>query len=133
MTDFSFHRSERLKSRKTIGTLFEKGNTNTFNAYPVRFVWMPAENQAAPLQVAFSVSKKTFKRAHDRNLMKRRMREAFRLHKTSMNTAMEPTQKQFALMFIYNGKGELPYVDILKAYQNGARKWEKAMAEVAKT
>ncbi len=50
-------------------------------AYPFRFVFFPAELATTPAQVLISVSKKRHKRAVDRNLMKRRIREAYRIHK----------------------------------------------------
>ena len=125
MSDFTFHRTERLKSRKVISSLFQRGaNNHSFNVYPVRFVWSsPEQQQAATIQAAFSVSKKTFKRANQRNTVKRRMREAYRLHKSLMNKALEESVKQYSLMFIFNGKEEIAYADIEKAFQIGIKKW----------
>lgn len=127
MSDLRFHRTERLKSRKVISSLFQRStNNHSFNVYPVRFVWSsPETEQASTIQAGFSVSKKTFKRANQRNTVKRRMREAFRLHKTLMYNELGENKKQYSLMFIFNGKEEITYADIEKSFQIGIKKWIK--------
>ncbi|MES3019227.1 MAG: ribonuclease P protein component [Bacteroidota bacterium] len=78
---YSFSKEERLCSVKLIDKLFHSGSS--FLLYPFRIIWLqeplPAES---PVQVLISVPKKKFKRAVDRNLLKRRMREIYRLQKT---------------------------------------------------
>lgn len=78
---YSFSKEERLCSVKLIDKLFHNGSS--FLLYPFRIVWLreslPAEN---PVQVLISVPKKKFKRAVDRNLLKRRIREIYRLQKS---------------------------------------------------
>jgi ribonuclease P protein component len=93
---FTFRKAERLCSRRLLDGLFKSGNA--FNTYPLRFVvWRtgagtlvcgnpeakPAfrPRSGAPVQVVLSVSKRHFKRAHDRNRLKRQLREAWRHHK----------------------------------------------------
>lgn len=131
MSDFTFRREERLKSRKIISSLFQKGsNSSTFNVYPIRFVWITTTEQDSSIQAAFSVSKKTFKRANQRNTVKRRMREAFRLHKALMYNALEGSEKQFSFMFIFNGKEEMSYQEIERAFQMGMKRWVKMLETV---
>ena len=80
---FSLKKHEILRSKKKIKELFEDGSS--FFVYPFK-VYFLHEQTAAPAQVLFSVSKKYFKRAVDRNLIKRRMREAYRLNKSIIET-----------------------------------------------
>src|SRR5690606_34395065 len=83
--DRSFSKAERLCSKKLITQLFSKGSA--FNLYPLRFVILKAEAPGTGFpQVLISVSKKYFKRAHDRNRLKRQIREAYRLNKTKLLT-----------------------------------------------
>jgi len=77
-----FTKEERLCSRKLLDLLFKNGSS--FLLYPFRVSYLFAPGKLDfPAQVVINVSKKRFKRAHDRNLIKRRMREAYRVHKES--------------------------------------------------
>ncbi len=116
----TFHKAERIKSRKTIEKLFSGGNRLV--EYPVMLVYATAPRPGAyRLQATFSVSKKKFKKAVIRNRIKRLMREAFRLHKSRYQTRYENTGETTALMFIYIGK-EIP----------GYREVEEAVARLLK-
>ncbi len=82
MPDLHLRRDERLRSSKQIQALFTQGH-KAF-AYPILARWMivvPAENARFPVRVAFSVSRKRWHRAVDRNKVRRRMREAYRHQK----------------------------------------------------
>ena len=63
--------------------------------------------QEVPFQAAFSVGKKRFRRAVDRNRIKRLMREAWRVEKTALAKNWKPDAPQWAVVFIFVGK-ELP-------------------------
>jgi len=78
---YSFKKEERLCNVKLIEKLFTNGSS--FLVYPFRIVWLSeVSNSGIPVQVLISVPKKRFKRAVDRNLIKRRIREVYRLHKS---------------------------------------------------
>lgn len=91
-----FPKIERLKSRTAFAKLFSDGQSAKH--YPLRMVYVPWESDSANgLQAGFSVSKKRFKRAVDRNRIKRHMREAYRLNRLQLP---ELNQK-LAVLFIY--------------------------------
>lgn len=76
----TFHKEERLCSRKSLDLLFKNGSS--FLLYPYRISYLLiAETRRFPAQVVINVAKKRYRRAVDRNLIKRRTREAYRLQK----------------------------------------------------
>ena len=76
---FGFGRKEKLKSRKQIDELFLQGKS--FSVYPLRVTYRFISSDTPGVQVGVTAGKKYFKRAVDRNRMKRLMREAYRLQK----------------------------------------------------
>lgn len=65
-----------------------------------------------PVQAMFVVPKRTFKRAHDRNKLKRRMREAYRLNKQALYEALDLEGRRLVLAFIYVGKKQEEFLTI---------------------
>ena len=83
MGKFTFKKEERLNKEKWIRELFEKGSS--FQFYPFRVIFFPHPDPVYPFhQVMISVSTRNFKRAVDRNTIKRRVREAYRLNKSKI-------------------------------------------------
>ncbi len=121
MERFTFQKNERLCSQKLIGELFTSGES--FLSYPLKVVFLKTE-LAIPVeaQATFSVSKRNFKRAVKRNLLKRRMREAYRLNKSCFFQELEGKHHQIALMFVYIGKDILEYAQIEKAMISALKK-----------
>lgn len=101
MGSFSLPKSERLYKKKDIQELFDKGSS--FYLYPFRVLVQKHSAQEIN-QVLFSVSKKNFKRAVDRNLIKRRMREAYRLNKATL-----PNAAKLQMAYIYTAKNILAF------------------------
>ncbi len=102
--DYTLPRERRLKSREAIGALFERGTAA--KAWPLIAQRIPWElPEAVPCQVAFSVSKRRFPRAVDRNRVKRLMREAWRHERHDLDNALEAAEVRWAMVFLYVGKG----------------------------
>lgn len=103
VTHNRFMKSERLCSKKRIDLLFQGGKSKWGNS--LRATWLFCDDETeAPVQVLFSAPKKQFRRAVDRNLLKRRMREAYRLHKYDLYTKISSEEKYLLLAFLYIGK-----------------------------
>jgi ribonuclease P protein component len=119
---FSFRKEERLRNKKQIEKLFSEGKTFLF--YPLKVIYNEIEfPEPFPAKVAFAVSKKLFKKAVRRNLIRRRMREAYRLNKHLITPAGTSSKK--AIFFIYISKEVLDFHSIEKAMQ-------RSLAELAK-
>jgi ribonuclease P protein component len=85
--------------------LFREGIS--FTIFPYRVYYIFHEDEACFLQSGFGVSARNFKKAVDRNRVKRLSKEAYRLQKEIITTALKNKQCCLALFFVYNGK-ELP-------------------------
>jgi len=104
-------KTERLKSRKLIDSLFQKGKS--MNVFPFRVYYMFTELTAdTPVQAGVSASKKYFKKAVDRNRIKRLTREAYRLQKIPLKEVLQGKNLQLAVFFIYTGKVIPTYAEV---------------------
>jgi len=101
---YTFKKEERLCNKKLIDELFHNGSS--FLCYPFKAQWLlVTEPVTAPVQILISVSKKRYKRAVDRNLIKRRVREAYRLCKQQhLYDALGAAQKNIVFSVSYIGK-----------------------------
>ena len=110
----TLQKPERLRSKKLFDQLFADGQT--LANYPVRLVWTEAElpEPNVPVQVAFSVPKRRFKRAVDRNRIKRQLREVYRTNKSELYTVLRDRQKTIALAVLFTGKEGPEFVELEK-------------------
>lgn len=123
--DFSYPKNEKLKSRKTIDSLFSEGKT--VSKYPLRLVYKETSfEDDVPLKIGVSVSKKHFKNAVDRNYFKRVLRECYRLNK---HLLIENLDKNFALFFFYQTKERLSYDEINEKTIQLFEKFRKSIQE----
>lgn len=101
-----FCAEEKLKSKKTIDKLFNEGKSVSQNGFTLVYLVTPLLS-FYPAQAGFTVPKKFFKHAVDRNRVKRLMRESYRLNKNLLYERLVGQKQQMALMFVFNGR-ELP-------------------------
>jgi ribonuclease P protein component len=105
---FTYNKHEKLKSEKLIKQLFDEGET--ISVFPLRLLYFKVNHHSNYLiQAGVTVSKRNFKKAVDRNRIKRLMREAYRLNKPFL---YENIQSKYVFMFIYLDKKEVKYAGI---------------------
>ena len=98
---FEFSKTQKLCSELLIKRLFERGNSITES--PFRFVWLlEPNNDNVYIKTLISVSKKRLKLAKDRNLIKRRVREVFRINSIDLKNHLQSKKLQLNLGIIYN-------------------------------
>jgi ribonuclease P protein component len=95
MKRFSFPKSERLVHLNEIDALFKEGKS--FSCSPLRILYSP--NTTGKIQVIITVSRKRFKRAVDRNVIKRKIREAYRLNKEILQSVSSSNSLNIAFIF----------------------------------
>lgn len=101
-------KQERLKSKKLIEKLYKEGSS--VKAFPLRMVFLQTEHTSDyPAQIGVSVAKRNFKKAPDRNRLKRLMRESYRLQKEIVYNNLEVP---YVFMISYLGKEEKDYEEI---------------------
>lgn len=107
--DFKFPKDEKLKSKTLIGNMFREGKA--VSKYPLKLVYIATDlPKEVAIQAGFSVPKRFFKHAVDRNKIKRFLREAYRFEK---HRIAEETSENYAFMILYTGK-EMPNYDFIK-------------------
>jgi len=107
---FTLGKNERLKSRKQIEKLFVEGKSFVVNPFRIYYLinkMLNPQFSIFDVQFGVGVSAKNFKRAVDRNRIKRLTREAWRLQKNDLKELLKASGKQLNVFFIYTGK-ELP-------------------------
>jgi ribonuclease P protein component len=126
---FSLGKKEKLKSRKQIETLFAEGKS--FAVFPIRVTYSFSPANGEPLaQIGVTVGKRHFKKAVDRNRIKRLLREGYRLQKAEWAEAVKQNNLQAFLFFMYTDK-TIASFDVIKAVMNQClKKLEKRAGSI---
>ncbi len=123
MTANTLPRAERLRTLGAIRRLFESGESGF--VYPFRYLYFAEADTETSVRVLFSVPKRCQKRANKRNLLRRRTKEAYRLHKTAMDfrrcTALD-------LAFVYSAREIVDYGRIESAVKKILRQVTEHLA-----
>ena len=106
-------KAERLHSLKVIRRLFTEGESAF--AYPFRYMVIRESGEQPGVEVLFSVPKRYHKRANKRNLLKRRMREAYRQHKAELVAMAVERGLRIELALIYTSKEIVSYKSVENA------------------
>ena len=96
---FSLPKSHIIRNKTEIDALLERGAV--LFKYPIKAYYLSHEGEFSRMMV--SVPKRNFKRAVQRNLLKRRIREAWRLNRTELG------ERRFDILFVYLGREIEPY------------------------
>lgn len=113
----TFHKQERLTGKKSIDLLFAKGRS--VSSGPIKLIIkLSLSTQLYPAKAMFVVPKKKFKRAHDRNLLKRRMREAYRTNKNAFYQQLNEKGVKVSCALLYTSGKADTYAVIEKAIKD---------------
>lgn len=96
---------EKLKSRTLLKDLFGQGRS--LSVYPIKAWWLELPAGSKPLLTGVGVSARNFRKAVDRNRIKRLLREAYRLQKQGLTESLQANKKSIAVFFLYIGR-DLP-------------------------
>lgn len=107
---FTLKKQERLRSRKEIQEIFRTGKA--LNAFPLKVLYLFSKDRPAGLQAAFGVSTRNFKKATQRNHVKRMLRESYRHEAPALKQKVRAGEVHLALFFIYKAgsPAEMPVV-----------------------
>jgi ribonuclease P protein component len=121
----TYSKQEKLKSRKALEKLFAKGKS--FSVFPIK-VFYNVSADLKGVHAGVGVSSRIFKKAHDRNRVKRLLREVYRTQKQSLYLAVANHQ-QLNVFFLYIGK-ELPvFADLHIAMEKTLEKLIRKISE----
>ncbi|MEN9459929.1 MAG: hypothetical protein RL135_2557 [Bacteroidota bacterium] len=140
-TNNTYSKQEKLKSRKALEQLFAKGKS--FSVFPIKVFYTVSDqlvgdvidnpeikiNETGLVQAGVGVSSRIFKKAHDRNKVKRLLREVYRTQKQPLYTSVASNQQQLNVFFLYIGK-ELPvFADLQIAMEKTLEKLIRKISE----
>ncbi len=125
---FTFGRHERIRENAVIQLLFKSGEAIAVPFGTVRYLVSAADADYC-LKVCFIVGKKTFRRANKRNLVRRRLREAWRLQKNKLISICMAQQKKLLVAMIYHKPVILEYTAIFDGITHAIEKLSSAVSD----
>jgi len=123
-SNLTFPKNERLSRKRHIDMLFQQGSS--FVAHPLRVIYLPISPEGtpvvdglslAPVSMFVSVPKKKIKHAVDRNYIKRRIRESYRLRKADLFQSYAGKNKLLQLAIIYLSQEKVTFAKIDRAME----------------
>ena len=121
-------KESKLKSRNIIQQLFSEGKH--ILVYPLKAVYI-FENEKHPLQAGVSASKRNFKKAVDRNRIKRLIREVYRLQKPALENHLIQNKQSLSIFLMYVGKEMPEYTQLKESVEKIIKRMLKISEEVA--
>ncbi|RYM33926.1 ribonuclease P protein component [Brumimicrobium glaciale] len=110
--DESFGKEYKLCSKKVMTSIFEDGKQEKVYPFLLRYLAVDLKTNTR-FQIVIAVPKRKFKRAVDRNRIKRLIREAVRKKKHIIEQSMTAEEPQLALFLIYTSNEEETYQRII--------------------
>ena len=123
---FGFGRKEKLKSRKQIDELFLNGKN--FSVFPLRVTYQFSTSAETGALVGVTAGKRYFKKAVDRNRIKRLIREAYRLQKNDLTETLKSGGQKCFLFFVYTDKTIASFSVVREAMHKCLKRLEKISA-----
>ena len=109
--ELTFKKEERLCSKKAFENLLSSGSSSFL--FPLKVIWIKTDYPLPhPAQIAFAVPKRRFKKAHDRNLIKRILREAYRHNKHPFYQFLSENEIRLQLLVVYIAPNMMTYHEI---------------------
>ena len=121
----TFSKNERLCSKILIDRLIETGKS--FNHSPYRITWLPIAESTAPIKVVISVPKRSFKKAVDRNRLKRQTREIYRKQKQKVYDVLE--EKKILVLIVYTAKTKIEFKELELKLKEALERLSNTVAE----
>lgn len=113
----SFGKAEHLCGLTTINNLFDNGRSISFRFFRVVYLISEPCEGLPPVRMLVSVPKRNFKRAVDRNLLKRRLRESYRRNKATIVNSMVMNNKRIDFAVLWTDRQIIPYDEIYRVME----------------